>query len=218
MATSDYEKLLTEAGYTLEKGAAISLPPRIWAPTGRTPIATGQKTIDGVSVEVQLQSVMVYNRQGLYGVARVRRPDLVGEAAMRGKAFYGAIRSILTGPIIALAFLVPFLLAGVWVIMLPGFWLMLVLTKVARKDSPVVERPELGSPVLGWRYSVWAADPASARTALPAKLQETILGNGWFGATEVLGGEVLLDGPIGWGRYDLFKQLMGAAEAVAKQR
>ncbi|MFO0597795.1 MAG: hypothetical protein U0228_21015 [Myxococcaceae bacterium] len=216
MAIADYEKLLTAAGFEIVQGSTIEPKTRPWSARARRPLVTGQRQVDGATLEVQLQESYTNSRRGLSGVARVRRAGLAGEGSLRPRLAYGVLQSFLSGPWLALVFLLPLMCAGVWIVMLPGVFLIWLMTKALSRADPMHELPDLASPSLGWRYAVWGADAEAARLAWPTSRQDALVASKWFGWSDVAEGTVVLDSFIGWGRTDLFAKLISAAEVVAR--
>lgn len=217
MAKEAYEKALVDAGFQLVDGAEALTPPyRPYGSVSRETLVAGRREVNGAVVEVQLQRTWVYNRSGMSGVARIKSPRFSGDGALQLSTPYSVIRAFISGPKLAVAILVPLMLAGVWAVMLPGIFLVWLITRAIVKRQGKQRFKTLEAPSTGWRYETWGTDLEAARTAWPAERQDVITAAQFPGFCDVKDGALMLSLQIGWGRVDLFQKLLTATAAAAQ--
>lgn len=215
MAISDFDAVLRAKGFTRigdEMLPEVTLP---LSRVSRAPVLTARKHLHGASLDVQLQRASSANSGGWLLVARLEHPSIRGEGMLRPRLWWGLWRMLASGPKIAVAILAALMCTGVIVVFLPGVLLMWLVRRTMLTRRGLSSWSDVVIPDASRRYLAWGTEREAARAALPPALQTALIAAGWFGQCEVRGGQILLEAPAGFGRVDLLRALVDAAERVA---
>src|SRR5690349_2014350 len=145
MATADYEKLMRDRGFEPTTSELLPIPA---VPAGlgfRTPLATAKRTIGSTTIMLQLQETKSANGAGLTATARILNPNIAGEGQLRPRPVWGTFKALTSGPKIATYLLMFFLIAGVWVIMLPGMFMVWLLFRRTLANQGLSEFADLAT-------------------------------------------------------------------------
>ncbi|MBK7859427.1 MAG: hypothetical protein IPJ65_12550 [Archangiaceae bacterium] len=216
MAIDTYQDMLKERGYQIVQSDALPPPfmPGLIINT-RTPLVTGTKQVGAATVELQLQRVVGYRSGGLAGVARVSGVADSGEAVLTPNLPWSLYKNFTSGPKITVVLLWFFMLLGVWVVMLPGMVLILAMARLARASTGV-KRFNQARAASALRFNLWGKSLDEVRSAMSTRIQDALMRAKFWGTAQVCDRQVRLDRFVGYGRYDLFCEVLDAADEVAR--
>jgi hypothetical protein len=214
MALAHDETLLRQRGYHVTEVDRLEPVSAAGVMTGRRKaLLSGRRQRGDAVVEVQLQSVGLGRGSSKAGVAQVKRSSVTGDGLPLPRGWWGLLKQFSSGPYIAVAVLAVFMCSGDWVIMLPGVLLFAALARSARSSSGLKRWSDLVASSAASRFAVCGMDRDAARIALGPAMRDALMKAQGFGLCAVKPGSITLDRPIGYGRYDVFRNVLDSLDA-----